>query len=65
MSNGGELKNKAAKALRQAGFIPLPRLWVTQDQMEVVKRMAEGNREVVNEIRAKAKRQIDDTNWQD
>lgn len=65
MSNGGELKSKAAKALRKAGFIPLPRLWVTQDQMEIIKRMAEGNREVVNEIRAKAKRQIDDTNWQD
>jgi len=65
MSNGGELKSKAAKALRQSGFIPLPRLWVTQDQMDVIKRMAEGNREVVNEIRAKAKRQIDDTNWQD
>ena len=64
MSNGSELKSKAAKALRSAGFLPLPRLWVTQDQMEVIKRMAEGNREVVNEIRAKAKRQIDDANCQ-
>jgi len=27
MSNGGELKSKAAKALRSAGFLPLPRLW--------------------------------------
>jgi hypothetical protein len=33
--------------------------------MEVIKRIAEGNREVVNEIRAKAKRQIDDANCQD
>lgn len=56
MSNGSELKGPAAKALRKAGFIPLPRLWVTQDQMEVIKRIAEGNKDVVNEIRAKARR---------
>lgn len=56
MSNGGELKSRSAKALRAAGFLPLPRLWVTQDQMEVIVRIAEGNRDVVNEIRAKARR---------
>ena len=56
ISNGSELKSPAAKALREAGFLPLPRLWVTQDQMEVIKRMAEGNRDVVNEIRAAANR---------
>jgi hypothetical protein len=62
MSNGGELKGRSAKALRAAGYIPLPRLWVTQDQMEVIKRIAEGNRDAVNEIRAKARKgETDDT----
>ena len=56
MSNGSELKSKGAKALREAGFLPLPRLWVTQDQMETIKRIAEGNKDVVNEIRGKANR---------
>lgn len=56
MSNGNELKSKGAEALRKAGFVPLPRLWVTWDQMETIIRMAEGNKDVVNEIREKAKR---------
>ena len=56
MSNGSELKSKGAKALREAGFLPLPRLWVTQDQMSTIKRIAEGNKDVVNEIRGKANR---------
>lgn len=56
MSNGNELKSKGAEALRKAGFAPLPRLWVTWDQMETIIRMAEGNKDVVNEIREKAKR---------
>ena len=57
MSNGSELKSPAAKALREAGFVPLPRLWVTPDQLEVIKRMAEENSDVVNEIRRKANHQ--------
>jgi hypothetical protein len=56
MSNGNELKSKGAEALRKAGFVPLPRLWVTWDQMETIIRMAEGNKDVVNEIRGRAKR---------
>ena len=54
MSNGSELKSPGAMALRRAGFVPLPRWWVTQDQLEVIHRMAHGNKDVVNEIRAKA-----------
>ena len=61
MSRNSELKSPSADALRKAGFLPLPRLWVTQDQMEVIKRIAEGNRDVVNEIRAKARRGEHDT----
>lgn len=56
MSSGNELKSKGAEALRKAGFVPLPRLWVTWDQLETIIRMAEGNKDVVNEIRQKAKR---------
>ena len=56
MSNGSELKSKGAKALREAGFVPLPRLWVIWDQLEKIIRMAEGNKDVVNEIRGKALR---------
>ena len=56
MSNGNELKSKGAKALREAGFVPLPRLWVTWDQLETIIRMAEDNKAVVNEIRGKANR---------
>ena len=55
MSNGSELKSPAAKALREAGFVPLPRLWVYPSQLETIKRMAEGNIDVVNETRRKAK----------
>ena len=56
MSNGSELKSKGAKALREAGFVPLPRLWVYPDQLETIIRIAEGNKDVVNEIRGKANR---------
>jgi len=56
LSNGSELKSKGAQALREAGFVPLPRLWVTWDQLETIIRMAEGNKAVVNEIRGRANR---------
>ena len=56
MSHGSELKGRSAQALRQAGFLPLPRLWVTPDQMEVIVRIAESNKDVVNEIRAQARK---------
>jgi len=55
MSNGNELKSPGAKALREAGFVPLPRLWVTPDQLSRIKSMAEENSDVVNEIRRKAR----------
>jgi len=42
-----------AKALREAGYVPIPRWWVTPDQLETIRRMAMGNAEVVNEIRYK------------
>lgn len=62
MVNNRDLKSPAAKALREAGYLPLPRLWVTPDQMQVIVRMAEGNKDVVNEIRAAANRKARRTN---
>lgn len=56
MTNNRELKSPAAKALREAGYLPLPRLWVTRDQMQAVVRMAEGNAGEVNRIRGEANR---------
>ena len=49
-------KKPGTQALMRAGYVRLPPLWVTQDQMETIKRMAEGNKDVVNEIRGKANR---------
>lgn len=42
-----------SQALRRAGFVPLPRWWVTDDQLDVIRRIAAGNKDVVNEIRAR------------
>lgn len=55
MSNGSELKSPAAIALRAAGFVPLPRWWVTREQLELVEYMARQNADAVNSIRSKAK----------
>lgn len=41
----------ACDALRRAGYFVLPRWWVTQDQMDVIERMAKGNRDEVYRIK--------------
>lgn len=51
MSNGSELKSKGALALRAAGYFPLPRLWVTQEQLDLIVYMAKQNEAEVNRIR--------------
>lgn len=56
MSNGSELKSPGAMALRAAGFRPLPRWWVTQEQLDLVEYMARQNADEVNRIRAEASR---------
>lgn len=56
MSNGSELKSKGAQALRAAGFRPLPRWWVTQEQLDLIAYMARQNQDEVNRIRAEASR---------
>lgn len=52
MSNGSEIKSRSAQRLRQLGFVPLPRWWVTPDQLEVIRRMAHGHQDTINEVRA-------------
>lgn len=38
--------------LRAAGYVPLPRLWVTQDELDVIMWMARKHADAVNAIRA-------------
>lgn len=54
MSHGSELKSPGAQALRAAGYKPLPRLWVTQEQMDLVQWWASQNAAEVNRIRREA-----------
>lgn len=54
MSNGSELKGKSAVALRAAGYLPLPRYWVTKEQMDLIMYMVRQNEEDVTRIRAEA-----------
>jgi hypothetical protein len=56
MSNGSELKSRGAKALREAGFTPLPRWWVKKDDLELIAYMALKHEDEVNQIRAEANR---------
>jgi hypothetical protein len=55
VSNGSELKSRGALALRAAGYFPLPRFWVTQEQLDLIVYMAKQNESEVNRIRAEAK----------
>lgn len=60
MTNNADLKSPVAQELRSMGFIPIPRLWVTQDQLSVIFKMAEGHRDVINEVRAKHRKRRED-----
>lgn len=46
----------AVDALRAAGYQRLPPLWVTEDQADVIIRMAKGNEGAITAIRLQAKR---------
>ncbi len=43
-------------ALRAAGYKPAPRVWLTEDQMDLLMYMARQNGDDVNRIRAEARR---------
>lgn len=58
MSNGSELKSKAAMALRAAGYYPLPRLWVTEEQLDLIVYMAKQNEAEINRIRGSANKPL-------
>jgi hypothetical protein len=40
--------------LRAAGYVPLPRLWVTQEDMDIIAWMAKKHEGAVNAIRGEA-----------
>lgn len=54
MTNGSELKGKSAAALRAAGYLPLPRYWVTREQMDLIMYMVRQNEADVTRIRREA-----------
>jgi hypothetical protein len=52
-----------ARALRLAGYVKLPGLWVTQEQLELVLYMARQNLDEVNRIKHQANG-YDDRPWE-
>lgn len=43
--------NPVGAALRAAGFVPLPRLWVRPEELTLIRKIAFQNEAAVNEIR--------------
>lgn len=43
-----------AQALREAGFVPVPRWWVRPEELDVIGRIARNHEHTVTEIRNKA-----------
>jgi hypothetical protein len=55
MTNGSELKSPGARALRAAGFKPLPRWWVKDgEDFDLIEYIASKHADEVNAIRARA-----------
>jgi hypothetical protein len=52
-----------ARALRLAGYVKLPGLWVTQEQLELVLYMARQNLDEVNRIKRQGNG-YDDRPWE-
>jgi len=52
-----------ARALRAAGFVKLPGLWVTREQIELVLYMARQNLDEVSRIKRQA-HDADDNPWE-
>jgi hypothetical protein len=40
-----------AQALRRAGYVKCPAFWVTQEQYELIRYMAEQNKDIINAIK--------------
>lgn len=58
MSNGSELKSPGAMALRAAGYKPLPRWWVTQEDLDLIEYMVRQYGDEVNRIRREANLEV-------
>jgi hypothetical protein len=58
-----ESNSPGARALRLAGYVKLPGLWVTQEQLELVLYMARQNLDEVNRIKRQANG-YDDRPWE-
>lgn len=52
--------SRVGKALREAGFVPLPRLWVRPEELTLIRRIAFQNADAVNEIRARVRAEAED-----
>lgn len=52
MSNGSELKSEGAQRLRAAGYKPAPRVWLTEEQFDLLMYMAKQNEAEVNRLRS-------------
>lgn len=50
---GYQDKHPVAYALRQAGYVPLPRFWIALEALPELKRITDRYRHEVNEIRGK------------
>ena len=59
----GESDSPGSRALRSAGYVKLPGLWVTQEQLELVLYMACQNLDEVNRIKRQANG-YDDRPWE-
>lgn len=59
----GESDSPGSRALRSAGYVKLPGLWVTQEQLELVLYMAHQNLDEVNRIKRQANG-YDDRPWE-
>lgn len=51
------------KALREAGFVPLPRLWVRPEELALIRRIAFQNADEVNRIREEVCEQLREEGW--
>ena len=58
-----ESNSPGARALRLAGYVKLPGLWVTQEQLELVLYMARQNLDEVNRIKRQGNG-YDDRPWE-
>lgn len=55
MPNKKEANSPLAAALRNAGFVPLPRLWVKAKDLDIIKAYAKKYEKEVNDIRSSIK----------